>query len=409
MSKSFVPSLIAALALVAGSFSVSTYAGEGKETVSKAAQKQLKAAQDACTAKNYGECVAKANEAMGVGGKTAYDSYVANQLLAFAYARQGNNAAAAKALEAQLETGKVPAGQQAGIIKSLAGVAYNQKDYGKAIELSQRLIKNGGADSDTYTLIGQSLYLQGKNGEAAKFMGNYISDVEQRGGTPKEQSIQLLRSAQEKAGNSAGAADAMEKLVAHYPKADYWNLLLYSLRRMEGLNDKHTLHVYRLMQATQTMRAASDYMEMAELAVSAGNSGEAQKVLEQGIAANIFVEQREKDRANRMLEAAKKAAATDKASLPKLEKEAIAAKTGEVDVALGSGYLGHGDNAKALEALARGLGKGSLKNAAEAQILQGIGQVRNNDKAGAMKSFKAAKSDDPIFQRIAKLWTLYVS
>jgi tetratricopeptide (TPR) repeat protein len=409
MSKSFVPALIAALALVAGSFSVATFAGEGKETVSKAAQKQLKAAQDACTAKNYGECVAKANEAMGVGGKTAYDTYVANQLLAFAYARQGNNAAAANALEAQLATGKVPASQQSGIIKSLAGVAYNQKDYGKAIELSQRLIKNGGADSDTYTLIGQSLYLQGKNGEAARFMGNYISDVEQRGGTPKEQSIQLLRSAQEKAGNSAGAADAMEKLVAYYPKADYWNLLLYSLRRMEGLNDKHTLHVYRLMQATQTMRAGSDYMEMAELAVSAGNSAEAQKVLEQGIAANIFVEQREKDRANRMLEAAKKSAAADKATLPKQEKEAMAAKTGDSDVALGGGYLGHGENAKAVEVLSRGIAKGGLKNLAEAQILQGIGQVRNNDKASALKSFKAAKSDDPIFQRIAKLWTLYVS
>jgi tetratricopeptide (TPR) repeat protein len=410
MLKSFAPAA-AILALALGGFSVSSLAADAgsKETVSKAANKQLKAAQEACTAKNYALCAAKANEALAAPGKTAYDTYVSNQMLAFAYARQGNNAAAANALEAQLATGKVPAGEQAGIIKSLASVAYQQKNYAKSIELGNRLIRNGGADADTYTLVGQGYYLQGKYGEAAKFIGGYVGDVERRGSTPKEQTLILLRSAQEKANNTVGATDALEKLVTHYPKSDYWNNLLYTLRNMEGMSDKHTLNVYRLMQATQTMRQASDYFEMAELAVSAGNSAEAQKVLEAGNAATIFTEQRAKDRATRLMTAAQKAATADRVALPKLEKEAATAKTGDVDVAVGSGYLGHGDNAKAIEALTRGVTKGSLKNGAEAQILLGIAQLRANNKAEALRAFRGVKSDDAIFQRIAKLWALYAS
>jgi hypothetical protein len=411
MLKSFAPAVAAVVALTLGGLSMPATAADApaKETVSRAAQKPLKAAQEAAAAKNYAEAINKANDALALGNKTAYDTYVANQMLAFAYARQGNNAAAAKALEAQLATGKVPAGEQNNIRKSLAGVAYGQKDYARAAELGMTLIRGGGGDSETYTLVAQSYYLQGKYGEAARFLGSFINDQEKRGQTPKEQSLMLLRGANEKANNNAGASDALEKLVAYYPKADYWNNLLYSLRRMQGMTDKHTLNVYRLMQATQTMRQSSDYFEMAELAVSAGNSAEAQKVLEQGATANVFTEQRDKDRSVRLLAAAKKAAAADMVSIPKLEKEAAAAKTGDVAVALGSGYLGHGDNARAVEAFTSGIAKGGLKNGTEAQILLGIAQLRNGNKGDAIRAFRGVKSDDAIFQRIAKLWTLYAS
>jgi TolA-binding protein len=409
MSKKILSAVALAAALTLGSQVISTaaLAGEDKPTVSRAAAKPLKAAQEAAQAKNYGEAIAKAKEALALPNKTAYDTYVANQMLAFAYARQGNNAEAASAMEAQLDSGFATAAEQATITKALATVAYQQKNYAKTAEYGQRLIKAGGADPETYTLVAQSYYLQGKYKEAASFLGSYVSDQERRGQTPKEQSLQLIADSQTKSGDNAAATATLEKLVAYYPKANYWNNLLYTMMNADGNTDRHTLNIYRLMQDTKTLQQASDYTEMAQIAIDQGTPGEAVSVIEQGMAANVFDDKAAKDRNQRLLDSAKKAAVTDKAGLTKLETEAKAAKTGEADVALGRGFLSYGMNDKAEEAFARGLGKGSVKNADEAQILLGISQLRQGKKDEATKTFKGVKSADATFQRLAKLWSLH--
>jgi tetratricopeptide (TPR) repeat protein len=411
MSKSLLSAVAVAAVLVLTANPVSSVAGESAEKlqVSKAASKPLKAAQDAVNAKKYDEAIAKANEALAIPGKTAFDTHIAYQMLAFANARKGNNAEAAKYMELQLDTGYATQAEQNTITKSLAAVAYTQKDYAKAIDFGNRLIKGGGGDADTYTLVAQSYYLQGKYKEAAKFLGDYINDQERRGVAPKEQSLQLLANSYEKAGDIPGSTVALEKLVTHYPKPSYWNGLLYSVMRTDGITDRQTLHVYRLMQDTKTLQQPSDYTEMAQLAIEAGTPGEAQRVLEQGFAANVFTDARVKERNTRLLEAAKKAAAADQATLAKVEAEAKNAKTGDADVALGSGFLSFGQNDKAVEALNRGVAKGGIKNLVEAQLLQGIAQLRVGQKAEAQKTFRGVKSDDVTWARLAKLWSLNAS
>jgi len=407
MSKSLFPAVAAAVALAAGmAGSTVAWAADGPQ-VSKAAAKILKAANDAYQAKNWNECVKKAQEGNTVAGHTPFDSYVANQLLGSCYQRLGNNDEAVKAIEAQIESGFMAPAQQGQFLKSLAVINYQQKNYAKAVDYGNRVIKSGAADGETYTVVGQGLYLQNKYGEAAKFIADYIKDQEAKGQQPKEQQLILLRSAYERGDNNAGAADTLEKLVMYYPKKEYWNNLLYSVRKLK-LTDRQTLQVYRLMVATQTMQQASDYAEMAELSISGGNPGEAQKVLEAGVAANVFTEQRDKDRTTRMLTSLKDSTTKDLASLPKIEAEAKTAKTGDVDVALGNAYLSYGQNDKAIAAFNTGITKGSLKNPADALLSLGIAQARSGDKAGALKSFRAVKTEDPATTRIAKLWSLYV-
>jgi tetratricopeptide (TPR) repeat protein len=410
MSKSFLPTVAVALSLVLGTISVTEVAqAQTKNAVSKAAQKPLKASQDAAAAKNYAESIAKANEALALPNKTPYDAYIANQFLAFAYSRQGNAAEFAKATEAQLDSGFPSASEQTAMLKQLAAYAYRAKNYAKAVDFSNRVIRNGGGDSDTYTTIGQSYYQQGQYAQAGKFLGEFVSDQEKRGQVPKEQSLQLMSAAYDKANDSTGVANAMEKLVTHYPKPSYWNGLLYSLTRSAGVTDRHKLHIYRLMEATDTLKQANDYNEMAQLAIEAGTPGEAKAVLEKAFAANVFTEQTAKDRNTRLLESTKKADLVDLAGLAKLEKEAATDKTGSVDVALGAGYLSHGMADKAVAAITRGIGKGGVRNTAEANILLGMAQLKINNKAEAAKTFRGIKSDDPIYQRIAKLWSLHAS
>ncbi|MEO8308216.1 MAG: tetratricopeptide repeat protein [Pseudomonadota bacterium] len=406
MSKSLISAIALGLVL-AGGISVSTSAAE-KPTVSKAAQKPLKAAQDAMKAQKYDDAIAKANEALALPGKTAFDSYVSYQVLVFSYLKKGNTAKAAESMEAELATGLTTPAEEATINKALASIAYQQQNYAKAAESYNKLIKSGAGDAESYTMVAQSYYLMKNYKEACKFLTDYIGDQEKRGQTPKEQSLQLYANSCEKANENSAASNAQEKLVVYYPKPAYWNGLLYSVLRAQGITDRQTLNVYRLMQETKTLAQPSDYTEMAQLAMEAGTPGEAQKVLEQGFAANVFTDQRVKDRTQRLLDTAKKAAATDQTTLAKSEVEAKAAKTGDADVALGSAYLSYGQNDKAIEALTRGLAKGGLKTP-EGQIMLGIAQLRSGNKAEAQKTFKAVKSDDATWSRVAKLWVLDAS
>jgi hypothetical protein len=406
MTKSSVAIVITAVGLVAGAVS-STVVAQEKQAVSKPSQKTLKAAQDACTAKKYDECSSKAREGLGISGATGYDRFVANQLLAFAAARSGNNAEAARAMEAMLESGFGSAADQNNWTKGLASVAYQQKNYARSAELGQRLIRNGGGDADTYTLVAQSYYLQDKYREAAKFLSDFVVSQEGRGQTPREQSLQLIGDSYRKLGDNAAATAALEKLVGYYPKPNYWNNLLYSMLRTPSITDRQTLQVFRLMHATGTLSQPSDYTEMAQLAIEQSASNEAKTVLEAAMAGNVFTDQTQKDRNTRLLEAAKKSAATEQAGLAKFEMEAKAAKAGEADVSLGRSYLSLGMNDKAIEAITRGMGKGSLKQPEEAQLLLGIAHYRQKNIAEADKAFRALKSTDALYQRLAKLWALH--
>jgi len=409
MSKSIVPAMLAAAVLAFCSVSATVTAGESSKerTISAAAAKGLKASQDAGNAKNFAESIAKAQEVLANPKKTPFDTLVAYQLITYAYAQQSNTAEVIRALQGQIDTGMLTAADDAKVSKTMVQLAYQGKLYPQCIEYGNRLIRNGSADSDVYTLVAQSYYQQNKFADSAKFLRDYVGDQERRGQAPKEQTLQLMRISYDKAQDKGGATDTLEKLVIYYPKADYWDNLLYTLRRDPKMTERQTLHVYRLMQATQTLKLPGDFTEMADLAVNSGVPGEAQRVLEQGIAANAFTTDADKTRANRLLASAKKAAATDKTGLDKLATDANATKTGDLDYALGASYYGHGDYPKAVDALTRGIAKGGLKNPVEAQMVLGVSQLRAGSKVDAVKTFRSIKSDDAVTMRIAKLWALY--
>jgi hypothetical protein len=408
MSKPFVAAIAAAVALAVGGLTVSTsVVAQEKQAVSKGAAKVLKAANDAVQAKKWDEAIARLQEAQALPNRTPYDNYVIAQLQAFAYARKGNYAEAGKAMEAQLESGMVPAAEQSNLVKGLSTVYYQLKNYPKSGEYGLRAIKAGAGDAETYTLVAQSYYLQGKYQDTVKFLNDYISDQEKRGQSPKEQTLQLVSESYIKLNDNNGSTATLEKLVSYYPKPNYWNNLLYVLMRTEGNSDRVTLNIYRLMLDTNTLKQASDFTEMAQLALEQGTPCEAQRVIEKGVAENAFAEQRDKERNQRLLETSKKACATDQAGIAKFETEAKAAAGGEADVRLGQAYLSFDQYDKAVEAIQRGIGKGSLKSPEEAQILLGMAQLKRKNADEAGKAFKAVKGSDAKLTRLANLWALH--
>src|SRR3546814_6610987 len=87
----------------------------------------------------------------------------------------------------------------------------------------------------------------------------------------------MLASIAVKQKDNAAYIAALEKLVAYYPKPNYWLDLITRTANKPGFSTRLTLDLYRLKKQTDTLTKANDFMEAAQLALQAGLPGEAQQ------------------------------------------------------------------------------------------------------------------------------------
>jgi Flp pilus assembly protein TadD len=140
---------------------------------------------------------------------------------------------------------------------------------------------------------------------------------------------------------------------------------------------------------------------MTQALVVGGFGIEAERIMQKGIAANLF-QGEELNRAKRTLDAAKRKADAERAALPKASGQLAAAKTGQEIERVGELYFSAGDYANAAATLQKAVARGGLEDTDRANMLLGIALKRKGDKAAAMKAFDAIK--DPKFAEVAKLW-----
>jgi tetratricopeptide (TPR) repeat protein len=378
----------------------------GKNVNSEKVAKLLSPAQESLKSKNWAAALSKIKEAEALPDKTPFDAYTIAEFSCQANIGAGNYAEAAKACEEQLNSSFMAEANVARQVHILLALNYQLKNYDKAIEFGQRGVKGGTASEEDKNILAQAYYLKGDWKDTLKTEEALVDQEIKAGQTPKDQQLALVLSACVKLEDVACQQHALERMVTYYPKPEVWKQLLFSVRKDATGNDAATLQTYRLMLEVDVLTEASDFNEAAQLALEAGSPGEAQKFLEKGFAANVFNDQRLKDRNTRLLETVKKTAAADQASLAKTEKEAEASPTGAKDVGLGLAYLGYGQYDKAADFISKGIAKGGVKNDAEAHLLLGIAQLKGGHKDEAVKSFKAVKGD-PILEKLANLWALH--
>ncbi|HUL45684.1 MAG TPA: tetratricopeptide repeat protein [Steroidobacteraceae bacterium] len=383
-----------------------TAMGADKPQNSAKLAKPLKEAHDDLNAKKYPEAIAKLKEADGTAGKTPYDQHLINDMLAFAYIRTSNYPDAAKAMEAELDDGFTPANEQQQKIRALAALNYQLKNYDKAVEFGQRALKGGFGEEETKKIVGQAYYLKGDWKDTLKFEEGLVDASIKAGANPSSESLQLVLSACVKMDDNVCTTKALEKLVTYYPKPEYWQNLLFGLLKETANSDANTLQAYRLMFEVDVLKNADDYIEMAQLAMDAGSPGEAQRALQRGFDKNVFADQRNKEKAQRLLDKAKQKAAADQPTLDKIAKQADTAPTGSQNAGMGLAYLGYGQYDKAVDEYTKAITKGSLKNPPETQLMLGIADLKAGHKDDAVKAFKAVKGD-PVLERLANLWALH--
>jgi hypothetical protein len=373
--------------------------------VSKALAKPLKAAQEALQAKNYPETLARLREADALTPHSSYDDYVIHSLQMAAYGAQSDYPNTATAIEQIVDSSFLPAANRTQLLKTLMVIDYQQKNYDKAIQYGERARSAGDASEDTALTLAQAYYLQGKYKEALAGMDAIVTADEQAGRKPSEKGLNFIWNCAIKVKDDATAAKAVEKLILNYPKPDYWANAMAATLQNRGTDDRILLMTFRLMAEVGILKRGNDFTEMAQIALDQGNPGEAQSVLEQAFAKNLYTDARDKERNQRLLEQVKKRAQDDRASIAQDEKAAAAASAGDPYVQIGAAYLGFGQPDKALVAINAGIAKGNLKYPDEAYMLQGIAYKRTRNGAEAVKAFGKA-TNDPKYARLAKLWAL---
>jgi tetratricopeptide (TPR) repeat protein len=123
----------------------------------------LRAARVALRDGRCADAISKLKEAESNPKKTPYDEHVINVLAGSAYARTNDYADAQKAFEAQFNDGFTDASNLPHIVRALAQINYQLKDYARAAEFGNHALNEGVADDMLYTLVSQAYYLNGQD------------------------------------------------------------------------------------------------------------------------------------------------------------------------------------------------------------------------------------------------------
>lgn len=405
--RSIAVAICMGLVLTTGSMLTSTvYAQQAKVKVSKAVGEPLKNARAAMDKRDFATALAEIKKAQAVEKRTPAEDYQIDEFLAFVYGQEKKYGEAAEVYERMLNSGQMPPESIDEKTKLVSQLHFQAKEYKKATEWTKRWLEKHQGQEEMTAQLAYAYFLTDQFKEAADVMGSLVSSIEKGGRTPKEDYVKLLLSAHFKTNNQDGISDSLKKMVRYYPKPDYWENLVDIFRR-KNTSERVTLGFYRLMNEVGILKDKGDYMEMAQLGIEAGVPGESQQIVEAGMSNGILksTDKTEQGRYDRLLAAAKKQAASDKASLPQLQKDADKASTGQADVGLGQAYMSYGQLDEAIASIERGIKKGGVTDVDEANVSLGIAYLRKGQKEQARQAFKAVKAESK-WGDLAELWNL---
>ncbi|MGZ8260123.1 MAG: hypothetical protein ACXWUL_06180, partial [Caldimonas sp.] len=354
----------------------------------------LQAAQEMVKSGRYREALAKVREAEAAGARNANETYLIERMRLAAASGAGDAETAARSFEALSGSGRIQPAEKLRMVESIAGSYYRAQQYGKAMQWSQRYLREGGTSGAIRTMLIQSQYLSGDFAGAAKELMVEIQGAERAGTAPGEDRLKLLLNAASKQGDNNAYVYAMERLVTYYPKKEYWADLLSRMQRKPNFSDRLSLDAYRLSLATGSMTAPTDYMEMAQLALQADLPSEGKQVIDKGMASGALSTGTQAERAKRLQALVDKKLAEAAASRGDEEKQAMTAKTGDPLVSLGMQLVHTGQAAKGVQLMQQGIARGGLKRPEDAKLHLGIAQLIAGDKAKAQATFKTVQGND---------------
>lgn len=367
--------------------------------------KPLQQAGELLRAGKAKEALAKVREADAVANKNATEQLTIERMRAAAAQRAGDTRTAIQAFEVVF--GKVSGADAAQVAEQLA-FAYSQlKDWPRTTQWIQKAQAAGSSSAQLKQL---QAYVQGQSGDyaaIARESAAAVSAAEQGGRRPDEGDLLRLADAQARTNNAAGQTATLDKLLAYYPKKEYWAIYLGRLPRKSGFSDRFSLDVMRLKLATGNLAKTDEFMEMAQLALQAGYPAEGKAIVDKGFAAGALGTGAEAERHKRLRDLADKREAEARASIEQRTKDASAAKDGNDLVQIGYAYATMGQADKGIALIEQGMAKGGLKRPEDAKLRLGLAMLQaGKNKSKAVQTLRSVQGADGAAD-LGRLWALY--
>ena len=387
-----------------GGFGVTSAIAQA-ESVRAEVGKPLQAAVALMKSGKYKDALARLHEVEGVANRTAYENYMIENTRVAAASGAGEADTMAKAFEAMKATGRVSQAEQLRIMESIAGTYLRNKDNTQALSWTQRYFKEGGNSATMKQVQQNAQFLSGDMAGTIRNLTQEINADVKAGRTPPADKINILFSAASRAKDSSAEAFALEKLLAYYPKKEYWAEVLNRVQRKSTFSDRFALDVYRLQLATDNMKSANDYMEMAQLALQAGSPAESKAVVDKGFAAGVLGSGAEASRHKRLNDLILKRLAESKAAAAANDAQAQADKDGNALVALGLNYAFSNQAANGAKLIEQGIAKDKLKRPEDAKLHLGLAYMQAGNAAKAQHAWQSVRGSDGAAD-LARLWII---
>jgi len=360
--------------------------------------KPLQEAQRLASAGKGREALAKLKEADAVGGKSDFEKYQIERVRAAAAAGAGDNDTAIRAFETLINSGRLSAAEKPKFTEGLAGMYYRAKDYPKAITWIQKSLQDNPNNATMRQLLTQTYFISGRYAEAAKELQ----------GKQSEENLQMLANIQLKQNDKAGYVQTLEKLAGQYPKASYWADLLNRVQGKPGFSSTLNLDVMRLKLALGQLAKPSEFMEMAQLALQAGNAPEAIKIIDQGYKKGALGTGTDAARHQRLKDLANKTLADNTANQATQEANLIKEKDSDGLFNMGYALTSAGKADKGVALMEQAMKIGTPRRPEEQKLHYGIGLFNAGKKPQALAALKNVKGTAGEAE-LARYWTLYIN
>jgi hypothetical protein len=396
------------IALVAAS-ALAQEPGAGAQTVRPEIGKPIQAAIELLKSKKGKEALAKVREAQAVGDRTPYENYLVERVLGQAAAVAGEPSIAARSFENVASSPGSPEGERRQFLAAAASQYYVVKNYAKTTELAARYFKDGGTEKSVRTIYVQALYLGNDFANAAKELTKDLEAEERDGKAPTEEQLQLLANSCSQIKDAACYGKAMEMLVAHYPKRDYWLSVIYSIATRPGFSERLALDVARLKIETGTMRSADEYLDAAQLALQDGFPMDAVRIIDKGYASGILGTGSDAARHKRLKDMAAKNLAEDKKALAREGSQSVAGKDGRALFNEGFNYVLLGKPEQGLALMEKGIRDvKAFRRLEHAKLQLGHAYHLAGQNQKAIQVLKTVQGTDGA-AALARLWVIRLS
>jgi len=362
----------------------------------------LRAAEAFIKEKKYDEAMTRIRAAEAIPGRTANENIIIERTRAIAAFGAGDIPTAIHSFEAVIDSGRMPLPEQAKMVKVVAQLYFQSKDFPKAATWAARSIKESGADSEMQMLMIQAQYFSGDCANASRELRTLVDAA----APPNREWLAMLASCYSKLKDDPGYVYALDKLLAYYPTKDYWLDAIQRVENKPGFSDRLLLDVLRLRRATGTLSGTPAYAVMTQLAMKAALPGEAKKVSDEGFASGALGTGADAEAQKRLRDAAAKQVVDDEKQLPQSAKAAGAAKDGVALVNVGFAYVNAGQFEVGLPLMEQGIAKGGLREPEDAKLHLGIAYLAAGQKPKAIQTFKEVGGTDGTAD-LARLWLIH--